>query len=208
MPDGALLGSSVSVTAADVSAVLVTRGDVNLVEILESIQTAGISDTVVWDNSKREDLHTFGRYAALPEAQHDIVLFQDDDILLPPATIQGLIAAYEPGVICANMSPGWVAGRDLHDSVFVGAGGILDRDIPARSLAKYDTLFERDELFLYYPETIISIPWRIKRVDLPLEVLPWGYASNRMNALPRFTEDLAESIRRGRAVRDHFGGKE
>ena len=195
------------ISAADVSAVLVTRGDVDITEIRESIQTAGISDTVIWDNSKREDLHTFGRYAALPEAKHDVVLFQDDDILLPPATIQGLIAAYEPGVICANMSRGWVLGRDLSDSVFVGAGAILDRDIPARQLVKYDAMFDRDELFLYYPETIISIPARIKRVDLPLEVLPWGYAPNRMVSQTWFVDDLAESIRRGRAVRDANGGK-
>lgn len=196
------------ITAADVSAVLVTRGDVNLSRILESIAEAGIAEAIVWDNSRREDLKTFGRYAALPECKHDVVFFQDDDIVLPPATIEGLLAAYEPGVWLANMSPGWVAGRDLHDSVFVGAGGLLDRDLPARSLAKYDTMFERDELFHYYPETILTIPSRIKRVDLPLEVLPWGYAPNRMNAEPWFEDHLAESIRRGRAVRDAFGGKE
>lgn len=194
-----------TITAADVSAVLVTRGDVDLSRILESLP---FDDVVVWDNSQREDLKTFGRYAALPEAKHDVIWFQDDDIVLPPATIEGLLAAYEPGVFCANMSPGWVAGRDLHDSVFVGAGAILDRDLPAKALAKYDTMFERDELFHYYPETILTIPSRIKRVDLPLEVLPWGYAPNRMNAEPWFVEHLAESIRRGRAVRDAFGGKE
>jgi hypothetical protein len=119
-------------------------------------------------------------------------------------TILGLIAAYEPGVIVANMSQGWVDGRDLHDSVFVGAGAVLDRDIPAQSLAMYDRLFERDELFYLYPETIITIPWQIKRVDLPLEVLPWGYAPNRMVKQPWFEERLAESIARGRKVRDEL----
>lgn len=196
------------ITAADVSAVLVTRGDVDLSRILAEL--AMFDDVVVWNNADpgREDLKTFGRYAALAEACHQVVYFQDDDIRIPQKTIRGLIAAYEPGVIVANMSPGWVAGRDLHDSVFVGAGAILDRDLPARALAKYDALFPRDEVFYLYPETIISIPTRIKRVDLPLEVLPWGYAPNRMNAQPWFEEWLAESIRRGRAMRDAFGGKE
>jgi glycosyltransferase involved in cell wall biosynthesis len=191
---------------AEVSAVLVTRGDVDLSRILETIGEAGIADVVIWDNAEREDLKTFGRYAALPEAKHDIVFFQDDDIVLPPDTIQGIIAAYEPGVICANMAPGWVSGRDLHDSVFVGAGGVLDRDLPDKAFAKYDRLYPRDEVFYLYPEAMVSIPSRIKRVDLPLEVLPWGYAPNRMVSQPWFEDRMAESIRRGRKVRDTCTG--
>jgi hypothetical protein len=113
-----------------------------------------------------------------------------------------LLAAYEPGVILANMSQGWVDGRDLHDSVFVGAGALMDKSIPAEAFARYDRLYPRDELFFYYPEAMVSIPSRIKRVDLPLEVLPWGYAPNRMNAQPWFEEWMAESIRRGRRIRD------
>jgi hypothetical protein len=186
------------ITAADVSAVLVTRGDVDLSRILESLP---YDDVVIWDNSKRsEDLKTYGRYAALPEAKHDVIYFQDDDIVFTHH--DELIAAYEPGVILANMSPGWVRGRDLKDSVFVGAGALLDRDIPGKAFAKYDSLYERDELFYYYPEALVSIPSRIKRVDLPLEVLGWGYAPNRMNAQPWFEEWMAESIKRGRRVRD------
>jgi hypothetical protein len=192
------------ITVTDVSAVLVTRGDTDLTRILASIAEAGITDVVIWNNAQRHDLKTFGRYQALPEAKNDVVFFQDDDIVLPASTILGLIDAYEPGVIVANMSPGWVAGRDLHDSVFVGAGAVLDRDIPDQSLGMYDQLFERDELFYLYPETIITIPWRIKRVDLPLEVLPWGYAPNRMAKQPWFEERLAESIARGRKVRDEL----
>lgn len=192
------------ITTADVSAVLVTRGDVDLSRILESIAEAGITDTVVWNNAEREDLKTFGRYQALPEAKNDVVFFQDDDIRVPADTIRGLVEAYEPGVIVANMSQGWVNGRDLHDSVFVGAGAVLDRDIPAQSLEMYDRLYQRDDLFCLYPETIITIPWAIKRVDLPLEVLPWGYAPNRMVKQPWFEERLAESITRGRRVRDEL----
>ncbi|MFA5052991.1 MAG: hypothetical protein WC565_02965 [Parcubacteria group bacterium] len=189
-------------TVDAVSAVLVTRGDVDLSRILQSIAASGVEDVVIWDNSRRSDLKTFGRYAALPEAKHDVVFFQDDDIVLPVDTIRGILSAYEPGVICANMAPGWVAGRDLHDSVFVGAGAILDRDIPDRAFAKYDRLYPRDDIFYLYPEALVSIPSRIKRVDLPLEVLPWGYAPNRMNAQPWFEDWMAESIERGRRVRD------
>lgn len=204
-----------AITAADVSAILVTRGDVDLWPVVSPIKEAGIKEIVVWDNSgrfkghTRENLKTYGRYAAIPETTKPVLFFVDDDIQF--SGFPELLAEYEPGVILANMSPGWVAGRDLHDSVFVGAGALLDRDIPGRALAKYDTMFERDDLFLRYPETILSIPSRIKRVDLCqapfMEVLPWGYAPNRMVNQPDFVDELAESIRRGRAVRDAFGGK-
>lgn len=191
---------------SDVSAVLVTRGDVDVSRILGALTV--FNDVVVWDNSKREDWRLFGRYVALTECERDIVYFQDDDIYVPPSTIEGLVAAYEPGVITANMSEGWAGGRDMLDAVQVGAGAVLDRSIPGRAFAKYDTMFPRDDLFYLYTDTLVAIPSRIRRVDLPLEVLDWGYAPNRMNALPDFAECLAESIRRGRAVRDAFGGKE
>lgn len=193
-------------TADDVSAVLVTRGDVDLSRILGALTV--FHDVVVWDNSKREDWRLFGRYIGMAECERDIIYVQDDDIFVPPATITGLLRAYQPGVITANMSEGWAAGRDMLDAVQIGAGGLMDRTIPERAFAKYDTLFPRDDLFYLYTDTIVAIPSRIKRVDLPLEVLGWGYAPNRMNALPDFAECLAESIRRGRIVRDAFGGKE
>lgn len=196
-----------TLTAADVSAVIVTRGDVDLTPVIDSIPYAEI---VIWDNSRREDLKTFGRYAAIEETTRPVIFFVDDDIRFTGH--DELMAEYEPGVILANMSPGWVNGRDLHDSVFVGAGALLDRDVPARAFTKYDTLFPRDEVFYLYPEAMVSIPSRIKRVNLCrdpyMEVLAWGYAENRMVKQPWFEDRMAESIRRGRAVRDAFGGKE
>jgi hypothetical protein len=196
------------VLPVDVSAVIPTRGDVDLSKILKSIADAGITDTVVWDNSKRENLKVFARYAAMAECKNDVVYVQDDDIFLPHTTIEGIIEAYEPGVITANMSEGWARGRNMLDAVQVGAGAVLDRSIPPKAFAKYDTIFPRDDFFYLYTDVLVAIPSRIKRVDLPLEVLPWGYAPNRMNAFPDFDERFQESLARGRAVRDAFGGKE
>lgn len=195
------------IQASDVSAVLVTRGDVDTSRILAELSF--LNDIVVWDNSERAgNMRLFGRYAAMPECERDIIYFQDDDIFVPRKTIEALINAYEPGVITANMSEGWASGRDMLDAVQIGAGGIMDRSIPDRAFAKYDTLFSRDDLFYLYTDTLVAIPTRIKRIDFPLEVLGWGYAPNRMNALPDFADRLAESIQRGRTVRDAFGGKE
>ena len=48
-----------------VSAVLVTRGNVDMTAIVESLP---FDDVVVWDNSIRNDLGIYGRYAAIAEA--------------------------------------------------------------------------------------------------------------------------------------------
>lgn len=185
------------IDAANVSAVLVTRGDTDLGPILDTLP---YNDVVIWDNSKREDFKTYGRYAAVAEARNDVIYFQDDDIVF--RYHDDLLAAYEPGVICANMSPGWVAEHDYADSVMVGMGAILDRTIPDVPLARYEKVYGRDEIFFYYPEAIVSIQSTIKRVDLPAEILPWGFDGNRMFAQPWFETNKAESIRRGRALRD------
>ncbi len=116
-------------TPADLSAVVVTRGNVPLEPILDSFTAAGIFDFVVWDNSRRpDDLGVFGRYAALPECGRDVVLVQDDDVILPVATIEALAAAYEPGRIVANMPERFRAFYT--DSCLVGFGAVFDRDLP------------------------------------------------------------------------------
>src|SRR5262245_25366483 len=53
------------IRARDVSAVIVTRGNVDLQPILDTLP---YDDIVVWDNSKRPtDLKILGRYEALEE---------------------------------------------------------------------------------------------------------------------------------------------
>lgn len=67
------------VNPSKVSAVIVTRGDVDLTAIRNSLLPFG--ETIVWDNSEREDRSCYGRFAAAREAKHDLVYFQDDDVL-------------------------------------------------------------------------------------------------------------------------------
>jgi hypothetical protein len=82
---------------ANVSAVLVTRGNVPMDRIVASIEDAGIEDIVVWDNSvhvpvalgvsRQNDLGCFGRYAAIDEVDGEFVYHQDDDLIAPVADI-------------------------------------------------------------------------------------------------------------------------
>jgi len=183
-----------------VSACLVSRGDVDMTEIIESLTAAGIGEILCWDNSKREDKKTSGRYFMVEEASNDVVFFVDDDFVISdPGAV---IAAYEPGVLTANMSEGWRAGHDYHDLALVGMGAVCDAWLPLDAIYRYQKHFCFDDLFHYWADFAVGVltPWKL--VDVPARVLPWGYAPNRMNAQPWFKKGKAKMIERARAIRD------
>ncbi len=154
-------------TPADLSAVVVTRGNVSLEPILGSFTAAGIHDFTVWDNSRRPDnLGVFGRYAALPECGRDVVLVQDDDVILPVETIEALAAAYEPSRIVANMPERFRAFYS--DSCLVGFGAVFDRDLPGRAFSRFDTyLREVGAARNRRPDVVFTALTRSTWLDLP-----------------------------------------
>ncbi len=87
----------------DVTACLVTRGNVDMDPIVESL----IFDNVIlWDNSKRPDEKAYGRYAAAEEAETEVVYFQDDDVILTGEQQQRLLDKWQPGEYLTNMEQG------------------------------------------------------------------------------------------------------
>lgn len=88
---------------SDVTACLVTRGNVDMQPILDSLI---FDNVIVWDNSKRVDEKAYGRYAAAEEAPTDVVYFQDDDVILDAGTQQALLSEWKPGEYLTNMEQG------------------------------------------------------------------------------------------------------
>ena len=188
-----------------VSAVIPTRGDVDLSEILDSLP---FDDIIVWDNSGRpQDLGVYGRYAAIAEAKHAHIYTQDDDCLVDAVAV---VAAYEAGRLVANMP----AGRwpDYPDSALVGWGAIFHRDLPTRAFDRFHLLDldEEDWQFVYADDGCFSrecdgvftalTPRTI--IDVGFQHLPWaedparalfkqpGHAAKRARML-----DLARRVR-------------
>lgn len=82
----------------NVSAIIVTRGDVDIDPIIESWPREW--ERVVWDNGHGQldvwaaedsgvpeyldvpDLSVYGRYAAIEHASHDLIYVQDDDVIV------------------------------------------------------------------------------------------------------------------------------
>lgn len=170
------------IDASQVSAVIVTRGDVDLRPILATLP---YDEVIVWDNSRKPwDARCFGRYLAIAEAAHDVIYHQDDDILF--TAHEALLAAYEPGRITANMpSPWWErTGYDKIDCQLVGAGSLSPRDLHHAPFDAYLADWPLDELFLTYADQVYGILAPGERYDFGYEILPHATAPGRIATLP------------------------
>ncbi len=187
-------------TPADLSAVVVTRGNVSLEPILDSFTDAGIHDFVVWDNSRRpDDLGVFGRYAALPECGRDIVLVQDDDVILNVETIEELAAAYEPGRIVANMPERFRA--HYTDSCLVGFGAVFDRHLPEFAFARFAHWWPKWELPTGRPDVIFTALTPSTWVDLPYAEREFARDADRNYRQRNHVPDRARTLAMARKAR-------
>lgn len=151
-----------------VSACLVTRGDVDISTIVNSLP---FDDVVIWNNAEREeDLACYGRFAAIAEAKHDIIYVQDDDLMVP---IPALLKAWDndKGVLANN--------RLEQEWRYLGCGALFHRD-----LVNFDTYLERhgDDMELFYRVADIAFAYQhpYRRVWLGYCDFPWQTADNRM----------------------------
>lgn len=145
-----------------VSAVLVTRGDVELAPIVATFEADLFDEVIVWNNAPAThhaadlvasadaaahvpviwpnvggvDLRVYGRYASMRAVPgHGIAYVQDDDCLLPRDSLAALLAAYEPGRLVANMPAPFRA--HYSDSCLVGFGALFDAHLPAAAFDRF-----------------------------------------------------------------------
>lgn len=142
----------------NVSACLVTRGNVDMQPVIDSLPRDW--EIVLWSNGERmvwrsdgwaevcSDLSVYGRYAAIEYATHDLIYVQDDDVIVSdPAAIAaewceasgrreplGLPMAEH---IVANM-PQEFRHDGYTDSCLVGFGACFHRDLPEKLFRDYE----------------------------------------------------------------------
>ncbi len=178
----------------NVTACLVTRGDVDMQPILDSL--SGI-DVELWNNSVEDDAGVYGRYLAVGRATHDIVYVQDDDCLLTAEAIDRIVTAYEPGRIVANMPPDFRA--HYTDSCLVGFGAVFDRDLPARAFERY-RLAEMPWDRRLRPDVVFTALTPFTLVDVPFEHLPYAFGPDRMYRQRGHALDRQITLSRARRV--------
>lgn len=199
-PDAYRRRAPVAKTITDTTAIIVTRGDIDLQPILDTLPYGEI---VVWDNSQRPtDEKCYGRFLAMREASNDLIYFQDDDVIFTQHA--ELRAAHDPGRITANMPSPWYenAGYDQERSVQVGAGSLLERDLPWSAFDAYLAQWPLDDLFLTYCDDIAGILLPSLRVDLGYEVLPHASAPGRIFTTPGSQDRRREVAQRALAIRE------
>ena len=149
-----------------VSAVLVTRGNVDMTQILESIAAAGITDIVMWNNAERPNLSCYGRYAGIIEAKNEFIFHQDDDLLSPVADV---LAAFDPRedrhTIVAN-------NRADEEWRLTAIGSLFHRDL-ADCFDGYLSRYGFTHDFCRVSDVVFAYQHPYRRVVLGYEDLPW-----------------------------------
>lgn len=181
----------------DVTACLVTRGDVDLDPILATFPD--YADVIVW-GPDRTELYVMGRYAAMAEAETRVVYTQDDDCLFRHHA--QLLEEYEPGRIVSTYGHGDTpAGYD--DMCLVHGGAIMDRMLPFRAFELYNDLWPQDEGFLREADMINGTISPHRHVSLPYEIrMEVATRPNRMCNQPWQKDLKLEITNRARQVRD------
>ena len=121
-------------SATDITACIVTRGNVDLAPIIDSLIFERV---IVWDNSTRPfDVKTYGRSLAADEADTDLVYFQDDDVIVPAQAQEQLVERHQNGVLISNMED-TRNRREFPELTWVGWGAITDRDLYRQAFRRW-----------------------------------------------------------------------
>lgn len=174
-----------------VTAVIVTRGGVDLTPILERLKC--FKSVFVWDNSVREDRKVCGRYEAILISKGDYIYTQDDDCLVDA---ERLCAEYQPDEVLCNVLP---SHQEFYRGIgmsLVGWGAIFPES--RVDFGPYMAKHPIDEIFLRECDRVFT--WlnysHVRMVDIDVEHLPHALGKDRMGTETRHGSDLAEIRRR------------
>lgn len=207
----------------NVSAVIVTRGDVDLAPVLDSLPRDW--EKVVWDNSQRENLAVYGRYAALEEdCEHELIYVQDDDCILenPAALVEAwAVSAWaRRDFLVANMPQRFRDTGFYDDHCLVGFGACFPRDLPAKAFSRFlswqnpRTLAniwgeapgldgpECMRLFARTADVVFTALTSQILLDLPYTDREFASAPNRMWRQPEHIAERTRMLELVRQVRD------
>jgi hypothetical protein len=182
-----------------VTACLVTRGDVDLQPILDSLI---FDKVIVWDNSISPDWKVAGRYMVALEAETRLVYWQDDDTIVPQETQEGLLRDYFGEACLANWGHG--ENPDGYDDLpLVCGGAIADKRAAWEAIAIYGAEHPLDDAFKYECDFIVGVLYKDWRhVWLPFEIRDVAYNGKRLADEP-WQRDLKLAMTdRARAIRD------
>lgn len=149
---------------------IVTRGDVDVSPVINSLP---FPDIVVWDNSQRENLSCYGRFAGIEEARNDVIYVQDDDVIVPAETLLGY---YSGEGVVANKPVG-------EEWRFLGVGAFFHRSL-ADCFQPYLDRYGFTPDFCRVADVVFAYQHLYRTAWVGYEELPWSRADNRMYKQP------------------------
>lgn len=183
---------------SDVTAIIVTRGDVDLEPIYESLI---FDEVIVWDNSIRPDWKVAGRYIAALEAETYWVYWQDDDTIVPRQTQLDLLERYGAEDCLAVWGHGETPdGYD--DLPLVCGGAIADWRASWDCITRYGAHHPLDWEFMYEADFAVGALYRHwTHVHLPFEIRDVAYNGKRLADQPWQRQLKKKITDRARAIR-------
>ncbi len=177
------------------SAVIVTKGDRDLSEVIETLR--GFDEVIVWDNSRAcRDVKVFGRYAGAFMSRNEVIYVQDDDCVTSPDAIMG---SFLPGRLVCNVPPDRrreYAGTNI---TLMGWGSVFGKS-KLSAFRSYLDVYPQDDLFERECDRVFSHLHRksVVLVDVPMKHLDAAHGMDRMGREPRHGGDLREVMARMR----------
>jgi hypothetical protein len=156
------------------SAVIVTRGDVDLGPALAPIVPA--ADEIV---IRRGHAGVWERWEAILAAKHDLVYTQDDDAVVDLPAFKVWPNCMH--VITCNM-PADRRQEYRDGSALVGWGAFVPKQLVLAALFHYRRHFDADDLFRRECDRVVTGLSTLELVDVPFQHLPWSNGPGRMCA--------------------------
>jgi len=193
-------------TSSQITAVIVTRGDVDLTPILKTFYSPcehrpsfgedfpvkeRFSDIIIYDNSKLLDFRVFSRFIAAQMAGTDYVYVQDDDCIVDLPSYPWHLA--EPDKILCNMPPAYRPNYP-GPTQLLGFGSVFHRDLIRPTFERYfeaqkeshrqsgeqGSCWLLDDIFLVECDRVFTGLNTCKLVDIPITHLSHATAPNRL----------------------------
>lgn len=150
-----------------VTAIVPTRGDLDLTSLVEHLKTYQEIDDVILVQGNTPH----NRYRAARFADHDVIFTQDDDCL---TDLRPLLDSYEPGIVVNAMTPAHAANYPGRQTL-IGFGAIFDRKL----MDCFDG-FVRDDLFYRESDRIFATVHQHKTVFPSIMISAAASAPNRL----------------------------
>jgi hypothetical protein len=199
-----------TITPSLITAVVVTRGNVDITPVLHSLrgQYPFFGDVIIYDNSKLLDFRVFSRFLAAQLVQTPYAYVQDDDCIVDLSRYPWHLT--EAGKILCNMP---AAYRPNYPGLtqLLGFGSVFHRDLIRPTFERYFSYLEYDWIiktgqvgldliFLLECDRLFTSLNICKLVDVPITHLPHATAPDRLYLQPDHAERRKEIERRIKLV--------